>query len=332
MEKAELILYKQKLELNDLSKPKPTDYSNEFFVSLPFRSSFKNESIKSQRFLLKCFELCQVLRDIIMVGEETNWNLRASAQSIYRSIGTFVRKLDPSSYDYYSLENTIRNSFYFSNSHSNYNQLEIVSIYETTRPNELFNFNRVKLENVQMLFHGSRVENFLGILSRGLLLPKLQQSSNDLVIDLERTDIGMLGAGVYFSDSALTSLKYAHKSQSRSTRLIAICCVALGNCLDVYDYQLGINKPPDGYNSVHGVKRTSYVDSKFEDNEYCIYDLSQYKILYLAEVRLKPSDEVGSIKAPIRILLKNENMDEDKMKIDVDETLKSTKYNFFKIF
>ena len=53
-----------------------------------------------------------------------------------------------------------------------------------------------KIQNKKLLFHGSSVGNFTGLLSRGLLLPKV-------VTDLggKRTDAGMLGTGIYFSNS-----------------------------------------------------------------------------------------------------------------------------------
>lgn len=47
--------------------------------------------------------------------------------------------------------------------------------------------------NVRLLFHGSAASNFSGILSRGLLLPRIVAAQGG-----KRTDFGMLGAGLYF--------------------------------------------------------------------------------------------------------------------------------------
>lgn len=49
-----------------------------------------------------------------------------------------------------------------------------------------------------LLFHASSVPNIMGIMSRGLLMPRV------VVDELggQRTDVGMLGSGLYFSDSA----------------------------------------------------------------------------------------------------------------------------------
>ena len=129
-----------------------------------------------------------------------------------------------------------------------------------------------------MMFHGSRVSNFVGILSRGLLLPKCVYNDEEINSEFLRPDIGHLGYGIYFSDDIRTSLKYALKSECKRTRLIAVCEVALGECKDMYDYDLNLTKAPHGFQSVHGVKQNETFGSKFTDDEYVIYDLSQFML------------------------------------------------------
>ena len=55
-----------------------------------------------------------------------------------------------------------------------------------------------------LLFHGSRASNYVGLLSRGILLPKLVLSKGLT----QRTDFGFLGHGIYFSDNSYSSLRY----------------------------------------------------------------------------------------------------------------------------
>ena len=144
-----------------------------------------------------------------------------------------------------------------------------------------------------MLFHGSRASNFVGILSRGLLMPKCVNNANEQ--ELTRTDIGHLGYGIYFSDDIRTSLKYALTSESKRTRLIAVCEVALGECKQMHDYDTTLTRAPQGFNSVRGVKRDENFESKFSDDEYVIYDLSQYRIKYIVEMHVPSTD--GSVKS-----------------------------------
>ncbi|KAM4681992.1 LOW QUALITY PROTEIN: protein mono-ADP-ribosyltransferase PARP4 [Amazona ochrocephala] len=63
--------------------------------------------------------------------------------------------------------------------------------------------------------------------------------------------------------------------------LLAICDVALGSCLDLYeDYSL--NNAPSGYNSVHGVYNSRHLSSGFEDDEF-VEKLLQIKIRYVVK-------------------------------------------------
>jgi len=48
------------------------------------------------------------------------------------------------------------------------------------------------------------------------------------------------------------------------TRLLAVCDVALGYCLDLYERDYSLNNAPSGYDSVHGVRKTADVSSDFE--------------------------------------------------------------------
>ncbi|KAL5010401.1 hypothetical protein ScPMuIL_012706 [Solemya velum] len=106
---------------------------------------------------------------------------------------------------------------------------------------------RADIEPKQLLFHASRVENYVGILSRGLLLPKV------VVDDYggSRTDAGNLGQGIYFASAA---------------RL---------QCLN-----FDLTEPPHGYQSVHGVKNSIDMPSQFKDDEYVCLQQDQQRIRY----------------------------------------------------
>ncbi len=94
----------------------------------------------------------------------------------------------------------------------------------------------------------------------GLVMPKM------VVEDLGvlRTDVGCLGYGIYFSDSASTSLKYTTSSTVRQgRRLLCICQVALGETANYYSFSPTLIKPPIGFHSMQGVKRTEDNHSMF---------------------------------------------------------------------
>ena len=103
--------------------------------------------------------------------------------------------------------------------------MEIHNIYTLQRAIEDAQFTH-SISNKQLLFHSSHVQNFVGILSRGLLLPKI------IVDDFggSRSDPGMLGSGIYFSDSVSLSCKFSAPGRTCSgNRLMLINQVALGN-------------------------------------------------------------------------------------------------------
>lgn len=134
----------------------------------------------------------------------------------------------------------------------------------------------------------------------------------------------MLGYGIYFSDSLATSLKYAKPSQQRDSCLIAICEVALGKCLDYADFDTTLTSPPEGYDSTRGNK--SLAGSKFVDDEYVIYDVSQYKLRYVVELETsRPTNkQIRSLEAYLTSETKENDQSNEMEGIEIDES-KSTR-------
>jgi len=130
----------------------------------------------------------------------------------------------------------------------------------------------VIIGNIRQLFHGTSTKNWVGILSRGLLLPKVVVS-----LGVKRTDAGWLGNGIYFVDAVNTASYYAHPG-SRGTKLMTIASVALGKEKEYRKITYGLAGPPKGFDSCHGVR-----GSQFSDDEYVIYDTKQQKMDYLVE-------------------------------------------------
>jgi poly [ADP-ribose] polymerase len=154
------------------------------------------------------------------------------------------------------------------------NGSDVKNIWAISRPQEQSVFT-THIGNKRMLFHGSSAKNWVGILSRGLLMPKTVVS-----LGVKRTDAGWLGNGIYFGDVATTSLQYAGAGK-RGTSFLSLVEVALGKMKEYKDITYGLTKPPDGYDSCHGNPRG---DSEFADDEYVIYNPSQQRLQYLVEV------------------------------------------------
>ncbi|CAF2450560.1 unnamed protein product [Rotaria sp. Silwood2] len=239
-----------------------------FYSLIPHQKSFVVDLVNNRRALIDKLDLCQMLRDMITVNELTNWNIKASIEAKYRALKCHIEAIKNDTHEYGTISNMISSS-------TNVNEQVIIhQIYSVAKQTDALNFCST-LYNQKQLFHGSKYNNFLGILSRGLLMPKVV--ANDLGV--ARTDIGCLGYGLYFSDSVSTSLKYTTPSITRpGRRLLCISQVALGDSATFYSYSPNLTQPPENFHSTHG------------DDEYAIYNLDQQRLLYLVELSWIPYD------------------------------------------
>lgn len=61
-----------------------------------------------------------------------------------------------------------------------------------------------------------------------------------------------------------TSVKYSKPSVTDGCRLLLVCEVALGQCKDLDKRDFTLTSAPEGYNSVHGVRRALNKHTDFE--------------------------------------------------------------------
>ncbi|NWH79028.1 PARP4 polymerase, partial [Piaya cayana] len=243
----------------------------------------------SKKLLSKKQDLCQLIRDMLNISETNTACPNPSSLAKYRALRCKIEAVDSRSNEFLNVEQQVLKY--------NYNDCEvrILQVYKVGRITETAEFLS-SLGNIVSLFHASPVRNFMGILSRGLLMPKVVVEDHGL----ERTDIGNLGSGIYFSDSISASIKYSSPSETDGTRLLAVCDVALGSCLDLCKRDYSLNNAPSGYDSVHGVRKTAHISSDFEDDEFVVYKTCQVKIRYivkfcLAEDQIKPFEAATGV-------------------------------------
>ena len=61
-----------------------------------------------------------------------------------------------------------------------------------------------------------------------------------------------------------TSVEYSRTSNYKGTHLMALCDVALGRCHDTFHHDMTLTRPPDDFDSVHGVRGSEDVTSDFK--------------------------------------------------------------------
>ncbi|KAK3773376.1 hypothetical protein RRG08_023253 [Elysia crispata] len=246
----------------------------EFYTSL----NHKNESLESvletkiswKKWLVKKRDLCQLVKDIVSVSEMTNYESQAVVEAKYAALRCRITAVSGGERE--EIEKLVMSNI------SDGSKLRIINVFEVWRQVEDVDF-RHDLQPKKLLFHSSRVENFVGILSRGLLLPKV-------VVDEyggTRSDAGMLGSGIYFASASSTSVKYSAPSNTKGTRLLLINEVALGTTKDYIEHDKTLMSAPNGYDSTHGVGRDQDNKSQFEVHEYVVYKTNQQRIRYLVE-------------------------------------------------
>ncbi|KAL1268029.1 hypothetical protein QQF64_033392 [Cirrhinus molitorella] len=216
-------------------------------------------------------DLCQLIRDIINVSEATLGSPSPSSLGKYRALRCSIEVVPPQNPEFHVVSQLIQDR-----------PVQIQQILRVSRGVELQLF-REDLGNIKPLLHSTSPSSFVGILSRGLLLPRVGVEQHGI----ERTDIGNLGGGIYFSDSLKTSVKYSKPSVTDGSRLLLVCEVALGRCKDLLKKDTTLTCAPDGYHSVHGVQRTPNRLSEFEDDEFVIYNTEQIRLKYVVQYSLE---------------------------------------------
>jgi poly [ADP-ribose] polymerase len=151
------------------------------------------------------------------------------------------------------------------------------------------------LDNKLLLWHGSRITNFVGILSQGLRIAPPEAPVSGY----------RFGKGCYFADMSSKSLGYCYPSGN--TALILLCEVAVGNPNVVKNSDssfclanlpkgkhstkyLGSTFPPEeSYITHENVKipigKPSNVNG-WDFNEYIVYDTNQVKLKYLLKLKV----------------------------------------------
>ncbi|EUC29582.1 hypothetical protein COCCADRAFT_8231 [Bipolaris zeicola 26-R-13] len=192
----------------------------------------------------------------------------------------------------------------------NYN---VQDIFRIERKGEFERFDKSKFSKVssnrRLLWHGSRVTNFGGILSQGLRIAPPEAPVSGY----------MFGKGIYLADMSSKSANYCAAYNSGGTALLLLCEAELGNPMHELtnsSYTAGEDAIKNGKYSTWGMGSTG--PSKWKDascinpalkgcsmpdvstppgktnvsgayllyNEYIAYDVAQVKLRYLLRVRM----------------------------------------------
>ncbi|KAL6957899.1 Poly [ADP-ribose] polymerase 2 [Sarracenia purpurea var. burkii] len=182
--------------------------------------------------------------------------------------------------------------------HSNYT-VDIVQIFRVSREGEIERFRKFSnTKNRMLLWHGSRLTNWTGILSQGLRIAPPEAPSTGY----------MFGKGVYFADMFSKSANYCYSTTTVTDGVLLLCEVALGDMAELLTANYNADKLPEGKLSTKGVGSTAPDSSEvqmLEDgvvvpqgkpkeqrgskgallyNEYIVYNVDQIRMRYVVQV------------------------------------------------
>jgi len=191
--------------------------------------------------------------------------------------------------------------------HNRYS-LEVETVYKMDRHGSNKRFKQwEKDSNRMLLWHGSRLTNFVGIISQGLRIAPPEAPVTGY----------MFGKGVYFADMSSKSANYCFTTPESNTGLLLLCEVALGgmNELTRADYYAEEAMKENGKQSTKGLGSTSPDQSTFVTldngcvvpsgksvkdrnlntsllyNEYIVYDTAQIRMKYLLRMKFNYDQE-----------------------------------------
>ena len=174
------------------------------------------------------------------------------------------------------------------------NNLSIIKAYELNRHGESDKYE--DLGNKKLLWHGSRITNFVGILSQGLRIAPPEAPSSGY----------LYGKGVYFADMAKKSSYYCYPVNG--VALILLGEVSLGEEDERTNIDFSLPETlKKKANSVHALGRLEASDGEYIDKdvyvpngevifneknkccndyaEYIVYNVKQIKLRYLLKIR-----------------------------------------------
>ena len=106
---------------------------------------------------------------------------------------------------------------------------------------ERFQKSKENIHNRQLLWHGSRLTNWAGILSQGLRIAPPEAPVTGY----------LFGKGIYFAEAVSKSATYCFAKTSKNEGLLILCEVALGN-MQEYFQPTCVTSLPEGKHSVKG--------------------------------------------------------------------------------
>lgn len=271
-----------------------SELSSEFYRDIPHDFGHNhmsrnildtNEKIQDKLDLLEMLKKIKVAQGMTSGDEAGN-----SIDIHYNKLNTKITPLDSSHQTFKLLQNYAESSI--APNHAGL-KIKIDAIFELEKASEQKCFTE-NLGNRLLLFHGSRMTNFAGILSQGLIMPSSDVPNSSF----------SFGRGLYFQDTFSKAVLSCFPHLSNGVCYVLVSEVALGVQNKMFYPDSSAGTLPDGTDSTQGcgrigpdeanaqlldkvkllvgpVRDTAHKNSSLQFNEYVIYNNAQCKMRYL---------------------------------------------------
>ncbi|XP_049378446.1 poly [ADP-ribose] polymerase 2 isoform X6 [Solanum stenotomum] len=277
------------------------DLSSQFYTVIPHDFGFKKMRefvIDTPQKLKHKIEMVEALAEIEVATKLLEDNTDIQEDPLYYQYEQLRCKLVPvevGSQEFLMIESYMKNTH--AKTHSGY-AVDIVQVFRASRDGETERFQKFSdTSNRMLLWHGSRLTNWAGILSQGLRIAPPEAPSTGY----------MFGKGVYFADMFSKSANYCYASSAAKNGVLLLCEVALGEMNELLSANYDADKLPSGKLSTKGVGATA-PDPKasqiLEDgvivplgnpknqrkqgsllyNEFIVYNVEQIRMRYVIQV------------------------------------------------
>eukprot|EP00696_Hemimastix_kukwesjijk_P019757 gnl/Hemi2/9123_TR3166_c0_g1_i1.p1 gnl/Hemi2/9123_TR3166_c0_g1~~gnl/Hemi2/9123_TR3166_c0_g1_i1.p1 ORF type:complete len:659 (-),score=334.21 gnl/Hemi2/9123_TR3166_c0_g1_i1:220-2196(-) len=276
------------------------DCTNRFYTNIPhnFRMS-RPPVIDTNEKLQTKIQLVQALADIEIASHLVRKDSSISpVDNNYLSLKCELSPIDRGAPEWNMVSCYMTNTH--ATTHSQYS-LDLLDLFSINREGEAERFKPFsKLHNRMLLWHGSRVTNFVGILSQGLRIAPPEAPVTGY----------MFGKGVYFADMVSKSANYCRTTKQSPVGVMMLAEVACGDMYETLHAEY-MDHPPAGKHSTKGVGTTtpspddnlvlpdgmivplgrgaptgaSAAGSSLLYNEFIVYDVAQIMTRYLLRVR-----------------------------------------------
>lgn len=281
------------------------DACNQFYTRIPHDFGLKTPPmIGSEDDLKEKIALLEALSDIQIAVKMVQSSTSGDEHPLdrqYQSLHCQLQPLDTSSNEYQVVSRYLQSTH--APTHSDYT-MSILDMFAVDRQGETDKFLS-KIHNRTLLWHGSRLTNWVGILSRGLRVAPPEAPATGY----------MFGKGIYFADMSSKSANYCFTSQRNNIGLLLLSEVALGDCNELRDADYEAHKLPKGKHSTKGLgqtepnpKNTDCLDGvsvpmgpvvktrvgrneaySLLYNEFIVYDPAQVRMRFLLRVQFNYS-------------------------------------------